>query len=76
MSTTVVIRKLTKGTEATRILDQLESVIGLSGERVEDGRRYDLSDDDLIIAMASINGQLDEISDTWATHLEIEVFPE
>jgi hypothetical protein len=73
-TTTVVVRQLTNGTEGERILDQLESVTGLHGERVEAGRRYDLSDSrDLVIAMASIKGQLDAISDEWPIHLEIDV---
>ena len=74
MPTTVVIRKLTNGTEADRILDQLEDATGLHGERVEAGRSYDLSESkDLIIAMTSIKGQLDAISDTWSVHLELDL---
>jgi len=73
VATTVVIRKLTSGTEAERILDQLERT-GLHGEHVEGGRRYDLDESrDLVIAMASIRGQLDGISEKWPIHLAMEV---
>jgi hypothetical protein len=75
-NTTVVVRQLTNGTEAAEILDRLESVIGLSGERVEGGRSYDLGENDLIIAMASIRWHLDAISATWPSHVQIDVAPE
>jgi hypothetical protein len=74
VATTIVARKLTTGSEAERILDQLERVTGLHGEHVEGGRRYNLSETkDLIIAMASLKGHLDEISATWPTHVTIGV---
>jgi hypothetical protein len=73
-TTTVTFRRLTNGTEGETILDQLETATGLHGERVDAGRRYDLSDSrDLMIAMASIKGQLDTISASWPIHLEIDV---
>jgi hypothetical protein len=74
VATTVVVRKLTDGTEADFILDQLERITGLHGERFDGGRRLDLTDSkDLVIAMASIRGQLDAISDTWPIHLGLEL---
>jgi hypothetical protein len=74
-STTVLLRQRTHGTEAARILDRLESVTGLGGERVEGGRSYDLGESDLIVAMASIRGHLDSISATWPMHVQLEVDP-
>ncbi len=74
VATTVFIRQLTNGTEANRILDALEAVTGLHGEPVEGGRSYNLDDSrDFVIAMASIKGQLDAISDTWPIHLGMDV---
>jgi hypothetical protein len=74
VATSVVARKLTTGTESDRILDQLERVTGLHGQHVEGGRRYNLSETkDLVIAMASLKAQLDEISATWPIHLTIGV---
>ena len=71
---TLALRKRTHGSEPDRILDQLELVTGLHGEHVEGARRYNLDESrDLLIAMASIKGHLDEISDTWPTHLSIDV---
>jgi hypothetical protein len=71
---TVVFRKRTTGTEAERILDQLETITGLHAEEVGGTRRYNLDESkDLLIAMASIKGHLNEISDTWPTHLELDV---
>jgi hypothetical protein len=73
-TTTVVMTKRTDGSEAERILDQLESVTGLHGKRVGGTRRYDLDESkDLIIAMASIKGQLDEISASWPAHIGIDI---
>jgi hypothetical protein len=72
--TAVVIRKRTEGAEADQILDRLEAVTGLNGERAEGARRYGLGESrDLVIAMASIRGQLEEISSTWQTHLELDL---
>ena len=62
------------GPEAERILDELERVTGLPGKHVETGRSYNLTEaKDLMIAMASIRGQLDAISTIWPTHLGIEL---
>ncbi len=70
MAVTVVIRVLGPVAEAERILDELELVTGLHGERVEVGRSYDLTEaKDLMIAMASIRDSSTLISATWPTWL-------
>jgi hypothetical protein len=75
-TTTVFIRTRAKDDEAERILDRLESLTGLHGARADAGRSYDLTEArDLVIAMASIKGQLDAISDAWPSHLEIDIDP-
>ena len=69
----VVIRKSPGNGEAERLLDELEVVVGIHGEHVVDGRRYDLTESrDWVIAIASMEGQLDELSSGWREHLRFE----
>jgi hypothetical protein len=69
----VVIRKYAGDGEAERLLDELELIVGLHGEPVDDGRRYDLTESrDWVIAIASMEGQLEKISAAWRDHLRFE----
>ena len=73
-STTVVVRQLTKGPEATRILDALDEVVELPSDHLSDGRRYTLTgrlQTSRADAVAILEGELDRISDTWAEHVKI-----
>jgi len=72
MGETLVIRKRTDAPEADDILNQLEGILGFHGERLADGRRYDLDETrDWLIASVSMRAHLDGISDTWSEHLDV-----
>jgi hypothetical protein len=69
----VVILKRTNGTEAERILDDLERLIEVAGERFEGGRRFTLlSAADWDAAASSLMAKLNAVSDTWPIHLSIQ----
>jgi hypothetical protein len=73
-ATTVVVRKLTTGTEAERILDALDAAVGLPSDRLSQGRRYTLrerSQIDRASAVATLEGELEKISPAWSTHVTI-----
>ena len=72
MSEIVVIRRISDSAQADAILDRLEAITGLYGERIEGGRRYDLTGSrDWLIAIASIRAQLAEIASDWEHHLDL-----
>ena len=74
MSEALVIRIISRGSEAEDLLDRLEVLMGLRAERVPDGRRYDLSDTkDWLIAVASMRVHLEEMDPDWERHLDIQV---
>jgi hypothetical protein len=73
-TTTVVIRQLTNGIEATRILDALDEVVDLPSDRLSNGRRYTLSgrqQSDRASAVATLEAELNKISGTWPIHVAI-----
>jgi hypothetical protein len=73
-TTTVVVRQLTNGTEATRILDALDAAIEYPSDHLSNGRRYTLSARmplDRKLATALLEVELDKISGTWPTHVSI-----
>ena len=74
MSEVVVIRVMSGEAEAEPLLDRLEVLMGLRGERVPGGRRYDLSDTkDWLIAVASMRAHLEEVDPEWERHLDLQV---
>jgi hypothetical protein len=74
VSEAVILRKRSQDVEADRILNRFEELLGIHPEHLGDGgRRYDLSTArDLLIASASVRGQLELIDPSWATYLELE----
>ena len=73
-TTTVVVRKLTTGSEADRILDALDAAVELPSDRLSHGRRYMFRERvqvDRAKAVATLKEELDEISPTWSTHVTI-----
>ena len=74
-TTTVVIRQITNGdAEASRILDALDAVVDLPSDKLSTGRRYMLSartQTDRAAAVAELEAELDQISDTWSEHVAI-----
>jgi hypothetical protein len=73
-TTTVVVRKVTAGTEAERILDALDAAVELPSDRLSHGRRYTLRDRqqvDRASAVATLEEELAKISPTWSTHVTI-----
>jgi NADPH-dependent ferric siderophore reductase len=73
-TTTVVVRRITSGAEAERILDALDAAIDLPSDRLSTGRRYTLSErtqGDRASAVATLSAELDKISATWASHVKI-----
>ena len=73
-TTTVVVRKVTSGTEAERILDALDAAIDLPSDRLSNGRRYTFrarEQADRADAVSSLKEELDKISTTWPTHVAI-----
>ena len=73
-TTTVVVRQLTNGTEATRILDALDALMEVPSDRLSDGRRYTVStrmQTSREDAVALLERELDQISDTWSEHVAI-----
>ena len=77
-NTTVVIRQLTNGSEATRILDALDAALDTPGDPLSNGRRYTLSartQGDRASAIATLEAELDRISDTWPEHVTIRAIP-
>ena len=73
-TTTVVVRKVTSGTEADRILDALDAAVDLPSDRLSNGRRYTLrarQQADRSDAVVSLKAELDKISPTWPIHVAI-----
>jgi hypothetical protein len=73
-TTTVVVRQITDGAEATRILDALDEAVDLPSDKLSTGRRYMLSartQTDRAAAVAELEAELDRISDTWSEHVVI-----
>lgn len=73
-TTTVVVRQLTSGADATRILDALDAVVEIPSDRLSDGRRYTLSgrlQTSRADAVAILEGELDRIDESWAEHVVI-----
>jgi hypothetical protein len=73
-TTTVVVRKVTDGTEAERILDALDAAVELPSDRLSAGRRYALPGRvqmDRPSAVAALKGELEKISPTWSNHVTI-----
>jgi hypothetical protein len=73
-TTTVVVRKITSGTEADQILDALDAVIDLPSDRLSNGRRYTFrqrQQAERADAVSSLKSELDKISPTWPTHVRI-----
>ena len=72
MSTTVVIRQLTTGSEAARILDALDSAVDAPSDKLSNGRRYSIDEvTNRVAAVAYLEAHLDRISTTWPTHVTI-----
>jgi hypothetical protein len=72
--TTVVVRQVTNGPEATRILDALDAAVDLPSDRLTNGRRYTLSSRtqvDRKSAVVTLTAELDRISSAWSEHLTI-----
>jgi hypothetical protein len=77
-NTTVVIRQLTNGIEATRILNALDAALETPGDPLSNGRRYTLSgrtQGDRASAVATLEAELDRISTTWPSHVTIRAIP-
>jgi hypothetical protein len=73
-TTTVVVRQITNGAEATRILDALDAAVDLPSDKLSTGRRYMLAartQTDRAAAVAELEAELDRISDTWSEHVAI-----
>jgi hypothetical protein len=73
-ATTVVVRRVTTGDEADRILDALDAVVEIPSDRLSKGRRYTLEGRqqlDRASAVETLEAELDKISPTWATHVTI-----
>jgi hypothetical protein len=73
-TTTVVVRKVTSGTEAERILDALDAAVELPSDRLSQGRRYTLRERmqvERASAVTTLEGELEKISPTWSTHVTI-----
>jgi hypothetical protein len=73
-TTTVVVRQLGDGAEAARILDALDAAVDLPSDRLSNGRRYMLQgrvQTDRARAVATLEAELDKISDSWADHVAI-----
>jgi hypothetical protein len=73
-ATTVVVRALTSGAEAERILDALDKAVEAPSDRLSSGRRYALhgrQQVDRASAVATLEAELDKISPTWSTHVTI-----
>jgi hypothetical protein len=73
-TTTVVVRQITAGPEATRILDALDAAVEIPSDRLSDGRRYILSgrlQTSRADAAASLERELDRIDAAWAEHVVI-----
>ena len=69
----ILIRRRGADAPGDELLDRLEVMLDVRGEPVEGGRSYDLTGSkDWVVAIASMRGQLDEISPTWEEHLEFE----
>ena len=74
MSEIVVIRVISGEAEAEALLDRLELIMGLPGERVPGARRYDLSGTrDWLIAVASMRAHLEELDPEWERRLDLQV---
>jgi hypothetical protein len=74
VATTVVIREIKSGSEATRILDALDEAVDLPSDKLSNGRRYTISgrpDMKRAGAVAELEAALDRISDTWPKHVAI-----
>jgi hypothetical protein len=73
-TTTVVVRRITAGKEADRILDALDAAVELPSDRLAKGRRYTLAGRqqlDRASAVEALEAELDKISPTWSTHVTI-----
>ena len=73
-ATTVVVRTRSSGNECERIMDALDTAVGLPGDRLSCGRRYTVrarQQMDRARAVATLEAELDKISPTWSTHLTI-----
>ena len=73
-TTTVVVRQITDGAEATRILDALDEAVDLPSDKLSNGRRYMMSartQTDRTVAVEELKAELDRISDTWSEHVVI-----
>jgi hypothetical protein len=71
---TVVVRQLTNGTEAARILDALDAAVDLPSDRLSNGRRYTLRErtqTDRAGFVSTLEAELDKISDSWPIHVTI-----
>jgi hypothetical protein len=72
MSMTVVIREITTGPEAARILDELDEAVEYPGDRLSNGRRYSLyAVNERATAVAALEAELDRISSDWQDHVAI-----
>jgi hypothetical protein len=73
-TTTVVVRKITNGTEAERILIALDGAVDLPSDRLSNGRRYTFRERKQVhraAAVATVEAELDKISGTWPSHVAI-----
>jgi hypothetical protein len=71
---TVVVRQLTSGSQAEQILDALDAAVDLPSDRLTNGRRYTFRERkqvDRASAVATLEAELDRISDTWPIHVTI-----
>jgi hypothetical protein len=72
MAATVVVRQLTSGSEAARILDELDAAIEAPSDRLSTGRRYSFDGvADREVAIALLESELDRIDGAWPTHVAI-----
>jgi hypothetical protein len=74
-TTTVVVRQITEGAEAERILDALDATVKLPSDRLSNGRRYMIQErtqTGRAEAVAALEAELDKISGSWATHVAIK----
>jgi hypothetical protein len=73
-TTTVVVRGITNGIEAERILNALDAAITLPSDRLSNGRRYTFRERKQVhraSAVATIEAELDKLSGTWPSHVTI-----
>lgn len=72
MATVVAVRRVTTGTEAQRLLDELAAALDVPFEDASEVRRILLGDADAATARAEVEAVLDRLSVTWSIHLRLE----